>query len=1152
MRIIGTPLSRTLMTIPLMAIAALTLCGQNTNTGEIKGSVTDPSGAVIANAKITVTDVLTGVVTVVETNKSGIYDIPSLLPGEYTIAVAATGFKDYLRKGVVLQVETAAINVTLAVGAATEQVVVTGEAPQLETESSDTHVIFNTQQILDAPTVGGIWYNELTNELPGVNPGGGGAQDASGQGVGLNGTQGYMGNWLIEGSDATQPRDVNASDNYPPIDSIGEVSAVLGNFGAQYGTGAAAFNVILKSGANKWHGSAFEFIENDALDALNYFTPAGSKTPLRWNEFGGGVGGPIVRDKLFFYFTFQANPNHSSSIQTTTVPTDAMKAGDFSALPNAIYDPNSTSCGTYDGSPYCYRGTQFTNNMITSGFDPVAQAIQKYFPEPNSIPTGSSATSVSSPLNSYNNYKVVVTEPSSNFWYAGKVDYNINTSNKLSGTILEYPISLINSVDALCPLGFDCTSGNNLNQDAQITETWTISPTTLNEARFGAVRELDKYIPASYGKGYPTKLGIEPAYGANAPGDIFPDLTINGGDGAGQVGIGGGTHAVLADGAFVEGDIVTLIRGRHTIKLGGELDKSYQNYTSWGDVSSGNFQFNGIGTAQFYSGGDYPNTAGCTVQQGCNPAILPTGSPYADFLLGQVWGWYVYDYDETGARMWNVAGFFQDDFKVLPNLTLNLGLRYQRQSGWGEVHDRFGSFDPTLINTGTNTAGAMIYGGQQGRDTIENGANEWDPRIGLSYSPSRNWAIRASYGIFDAFRSAESYTDGALGLGLNPQGSNGYSSNFTTGITAAETQLNYYPYTWTLQTGPPAGSVIYPSQSAFSNAKYNGQGVYYYPQNMPVEYYQETLLSIERQLPQNILIDARYVFTKGTHLNFNRDIDQVPEGSLSAGASAEPYPQYKFIWGAIFDGASNYNAFQLRIDKRMTHGISFAFNYVWSKTLDTGTSNGHNETIDVWQNAYNTRANYGISQLDVPQTVNGYATWELPFGQGRDIALKGWADEAFGGWRLTGVFQAHSGIAFTPTVGTADESNSQASQCYCGFAWFPNVVPGVSPKLSNPSISEWFNTAAFTVPAANTFGNASRNMLRGPAWRDVDISLGKTFWLGEWAGNNTHIEIRADAFDALNNPNFGQPTSGIGAGGAGTITYANTNRLMQLGARFTF
>ncbi len=1111
----------------LLALAA-PLGAQNTNTGEIKGIVTDPTGAVVPGVAVTLTNVQTGVQTKAATNGSGLYDVPSLLPGTYNISFKAAGFKDTVQQGIVVEVETIGVNATLQVGSTSQEVTVTAQNPLIETESSDQHEIFSAKTVQDVPTVGGIWYNELTNVLPGVNPGGpGGGQDASGQGVGINGTQGYLGNWLIEGSDATQPRDVNASDNYPPLDAIGEVQAVTGTFGAQYGTGVAAFNVILKSGANAWHGSGFEFIENDAFDALNYFTPKGEKTPLRWNEYGGSVGGPIRHDKLFFYFTYQRNPARSSSVSTMTVPTDAMKAGNFSSLPNPIYDPASTTC-TDNGAGVCTR-TQFSNNTISTAMDPVALAIQKYFPEPTN------------PNALYNNYVTVVTEPSVSQWYAGKVDYNISANNKLSGSILEFPISLIYNADGFCALGFDCTKGpRNLNQDGQVTDTWTISSRTLNEARIGAVRELDKYVPPTYNQNFPAKLGMEPAYGGNAPGNIFPNITINGGDGAGQVGIGGGVHAVLADGAYVAGDIVTLIRGRHTVKMGGEFDKSYQNYTNWGDVSSGNFEFNGIGTAQFWPGGNYPNTTG-------GYGTVASGSPYADFLLGQVYGWYVYDYEETGARMWNLAGFLQDDYKILPNLTLNLGMRYQYQSGWGEEHNRFGSFDPTLVNTGqyvpAGTLGAMIYGGQDGRNTIEDGVNEWDPRLGLAWAPMPTWSIRASYGVFDAPRSAESYTDGALGLGLNPQGSNGYSSNFTTGI-------QYYPTPWTLASGPPAGSVIYPQQSSFSNSKYNYQSVYYYPTNMPIEYYQEALLSVQHELPGNMLVDASYVFTKGTHLNFNRDIDQVPASKLSQGASAEPYPQFTSIQGAIFDGWSNYNALQLRWEKRMSHGVSLLVNYAWSKTMDAGTSNGHYETIDAWQNAYDTAANYGLSQLDVPQNLNGYATWELPFGKGRDIPLHGVADEAAGGWRITGVFQAHSGVPFTPVVGSADQSNSQAERCYCGFSWFPNVVG--NPNVSHPTISEWYNTAAFAVPAANTLGDARRNMLRGPQWRDVDFSLGKTFWLGEWDGKNYNMEIRADADDAFNYSNFGQPSSGVGVAGAGVITYANSSRLVQLGARITF
>ena len=757
--------------------------------------------------------------------------------------------------------------------------------------------------------------------------------------------------------------------------------------------------MILKSGTNKWHGSLFEFIQNDAFNALNYFTPEGSKTPLRWNEFGGSIGGPILKDKLFFYFTYQRNPAHPSFVEKTTVPTAAMLAGDFSAFAYTIYDPNTTVCT--NGA--CTR-TAFAGNQVpVNRFDPVAAAVPKYWPAPN----GSGL---------FNNYTTVVTTPSLSQWYAGKVDYNISEKHKLSGSILEYPISLTNDIDALCPLGFDCTvDPGNRNQDAQITETWTISPETLNEARIGAVRELDKYVPETYGKGYPTKLGIQPAYGSNSPGDIFPNVTVSGGGTVGQIGIGGGVHAVLADGAYVGSDIVTLVRGKHTLKLGGEYDRSYQNYTNWGDVSSGNFVFNGIATANFYSGGEYPDTAN-------------TGIPYADFLLGQTYGWYVYDYQETGARMWNLAGFAQDDFKVLPNLTLNIGLRYQFQSGWSEVQNRWGTFDPTLVNSGQyvppGTLGAILYGGQNGRGAIQNGVNEWAPRLGFSYSPRPAWAIRASYGIFNTPRSAESYTDGALGLGLNPQGSAGYGQ---------------FP-AFDFDTGPAPGTVVYPQLSELTNSLFNYQAVTYYPRHMPIEYYQEALLSIQRQLPAGILADVSYVFTKGTHLNFNRDVNQTPADKLSEGASGEPYPQYTSIQGAIFDGYSNYNALQLRAEKRMSHGISFLVNYAWSKTMDAGTSNGHNETVDVWQNAYDVAANYGLSQLDATNTFNGYLTYELSFGKGRMFNLNGWANQVVGGWRVTGVFQVHSGIPFTPTIGSADNSGSQANQCNCGYAWFPNLI----------------------------------------------------------------------------------------------------------------
>jgi hypothetical protein len=1100
----------TMLALALLVAGTHNTYGQNANSGEIKGIVTDATNAVVPSATVSVLNTQTGVKINTTTNADGIYDLPSVEPGNYTVTISKEGFRDSVRKGITLPVGTVAVNATLEVGSAAQEVVVTADAPLVQTEDSGQHMDFDTKAVQDAPIVGGVWYNELTNELPGVN--GGGSQDASGQGIGINGTQGYSGSFLIEGSVAQEPRDANASDNYPPVDAIGEVNVQTANFGSEYGNGVAAFNVLLKSGTNRFHGSAFEFIENDAFNARNYFNPSpGTVAPLRWNEFGGSIGGPIIKDKLFFYFTYQRNPASSSAISTTTVPTQGANGTtnmDAGCFPGPVTNPAT--------------GTPFPGNCITTTLDTVATNIQKYFPAPNYLAPGGS------PYN--NNYRVTQTNPSLSQWYVGKIDYVPTKSHRISASYMDYPISLSYDVDAFCSLGFDCTKGNNYNEDGQVTDVWTISSKMVNEARVGGVREVDKYIPPTYDKGYPTTIGLEPTYGNDAPGNIFPGITIDNGGGIGGIGINGGVHAALADGALAESDVFTLIRGKHTIKMGGEFNKSYQNYTSWGDVSSGNFVFDGVST----------------------------GVPYADFLLGDVYGWYVYDYAETGARSKTAGAFVQDNFQATQHLTINVGLRYQFQGGWGEVQNRWGTFNPNIVNTGQyaapNTLGAMSYGGQYGRKNIQNSANEWSPRIGFSYAPTPKWAIRASYGITDAPWSVDPYS-AAYGVGLNPQGSEGYGS------TAA----------FKLQDGPGPGAVIYPTESNLSNSQFNYQNVSYFPEHRPVTYYQESLLSVQREIPAQILVDVSYVFTKGTHLGFGRDINQVPQADLTQYTDCynapTAYPLFCSIAASLYDGYSNYNALQLRVEKRLSHGLSFVFNYAFAKTMDSGTGSGNDTGVDVWQNAFNVPANYGLSTLDVKHTINGSATYELPFGHGKTFGLHGFADEALGGWRATGVFQVHSGIPFTPITSSdgQDLSGSAANECGCGYEWLPNVVGTLTyahPKNFNPNLDQWYSYAPFVTPAPGTFGDERRNSLIGPDWRNLDLSLAKTFRLVK----GVNLEIRADANNAFNHPNFGQPATSTGTGvtynlptinGAPEppplqITSASGARLIQLGGRFTF
>jgi len=1089
----------TMLALALLFAGTHNTYGQNANSGEIKGIVTDTTNAVVPSATVSVVNTQTGVTINTVTNGDGIYDLPSVEPGNYTVTVSKEGFRDAVRKGITLPVGTIAVNATLEVGSASQEVVVTADVPLVQTEDSGQHMDFDTKAVVDAPIVGGVWYNELTNVLPGVN--GGGGQDASGQGIGVNGTQGYSGSFLMEGSVAQEPRDANASDNYPPVDAIGEVNVQTANFGAEYGNGVATFNVLIKSGTNRFHGSLFEFVQNNAFNARNYFVTT-PNPPLRWNQFGGSIGGPIIKDKLFFFFTFQDNPSTTSATYVTTVPTQGsfgttnMEVGCF---PGAVLNPAT--------------GTDYPNNCITSPFDTVAANIQKYFPAPN-LPGYS------------NNYRVNYTTPNTSKWYVGKVDYVPTKSHRINGSYMYFPVSLVNSADAFCALGFDCTKGNNYNEAGQVTDVWTISSHMVNEARVGGVREHDSYTSPTVNKGYPTTIGLQPTYGDNAPDDIFPTVTVNAGAGIGGIGINGGIESLLVDGSLAGSDVFTLIKGKHTIKMGGEFNKSYQNATSWAAQTSGSFVFDG----------------------------LATGVPYADFLLGDVYGWFVYGSTETGGRSKGAGAFVQDNYQVTPHLAVNVGLRYQFQGGWGEVHNHWGTFNPDIINTGQyappNTLGAMSYGGQFGRKDIQNSVNEWAPRIGLAYSPAPKWSIRASYGITDQPWAADPYS-GALGVGLNPTGSQGYGSSVA----------------FQLMNGPGPGAVVYPTQASLTNSTFNYESESWYPEQRPVTYYQETLLSVQHEIPGQILLDLSYVFTKGTHLGFTRDANAVPISAMTQYTDCynapTAYPLFCSLAKYYYDGASNYNALQFRAEKRLSHGLSFIFNYAFAKTQDTGTGSGNDGSVDVYQNAFDSRANYGLSTLDTKNTINGSASYELPFGKGKKFGLHGFADQAVGGWRVTGVYQIHSGIPFTVNTSNngSDLSGSAQNVCGCGYEWLPNVVgnPNLAhPSHFNPAVDQWYNVAAFVTPAPGTFGDENRNTLIGPNWRDLDLSLGKSFQFPK----GIRFEFRADAFNSFNHPNFSQPAEGTGTGVTynlpeGTappqqITSANGARQIQLGGRLTF
>lgn len=1067
------------MQMLLLVFLVLCLAGfslaQNTNSGDIRGTVTDASGAVIPGVAITVLNVDTGVTKELTTNDAGLYDAVSILPGRYKITFSKQSFDKFVRDGITLEVGLLTVDAQLNVGAAVQQVQVTAEATLLKTETGEQSTTFQAAVMNELPNVGQSWAN-FTQLLPGAS--------GSGTGVAINGNMPFYANFLADGASSTLPHSANVDVSI--FESLAEVQINTSTFSAQYGIGGAVFNQISKGGNNQLHGSAYEYFENNYLNARNFFDGGIGAPKLRYNNFGGSVGGPILKNKLFFYFNMDKIVNPSTSFAYTTVPTDAMKKGNFSdpAFPS-IYDPATLH---QDGSGNWVRNPFPGNQIPSSQFDKVAGNLQPYYPEPN-LPGLS------------NNYQYRYAGESPFTKEFGRIDYNFSDKNRLTFSITQrdnpakYP-------GPICPV--TCLIGDVDSYNSQLSDVWSIGPATVNEFRFGYTRQGNWFVAQSAGLGYPAKLGMQ-----YAKADIFPNINISG-TGGGNF-LNPSISAIYIENAFEPSDVVTMIRGRHILHFGGEVLIYQDNSTPWGSEQSGQFNFTGVFTQ---SGPNAPNT----------------GLGYADFLLGQVQQWNASNQPPAGARQKNPQVFFQDDIKLRPNLTLNVGLRYEIHGGWSEVHNQIGVFDPAITNPVTNTPGAMWFAPNNGRSQLmATNYKVFLPRLGFAWSPRSKWAVRGGFGVYAYGWSLDTYGVG-MGFGSQSSGSVTNSDNLTPVVLLGGSGSNL-PY---LSAARGAGD-------------YNGQGVSYQPYHTPVARIYQWSLSVQRELGGGAILEAAYVASHATDLAFPADINQLHAGSFGLGQSARPYPQFQGIGGnAPYDAISNYNSMQLTFRKRFSHGLSIDTNFTWSKMLSEQDSAGWGGRggSQPYQSAYNPGANYGYSNLDIPHALKGAVVYQVPVGKGHAVLSQGGALNAIlGGWQASSTFIVESGSPYTLTMTGNNGSNSLA-----GY-WYPNVVG--DPSVSHPSIDEWFNPAAFAQPAANTFGNAGRNILRGPRYMDVDFSMGKNFKIPKFERAN--LQIRMDAVNVLNHPCFGVPDSSIGDPGAGHIYYtATSGRTLQLGARFSF
>jgi hypothetical protein len=1074
----------------LVAGSSSLLLGQNSNTGEIRGFVTDTSGAAMPDVTVTFANVLTGVSTKVTTNASGTYDAPTLMPGTYSITFSKTGFTSFVKNGVTLGVQVIEENASLEVGAVTQEITVTAPTPLVQTETSESSATLSSGAVYELPNVSMQWYN-LANLLPGVAPGG--INNYGGNSMSVNGSAPYTSSWLINGATAMFTADNNNPDvvGDVPLDSIAEVKADTNSYNAAYGNGSSVFNVITKTGTNQWHGTLFEYVRNTVFNARNFFEAQTS--PFHWNEFGGTVGGPIKRNKAFFFFSYQDARQVTYSPQTTTVPTADEEAGNFSnsAFPT-VYDPASLANGVR---------TPLQNNTIPSAeISPWASKAQQFWPQPNKPGL-------------YNNYFANVVNPNTNAWYSGSVQYHVSASNQLSVSVM-FSQSFLPEAN-IFPV--ESYADHYLEQQHSVSDSWSISPTIVNDFHMGFLRVHEHCLPANAGTNYPSQLGE-----LNPMASLFPSVTING---AISASLGPGATCTMGQGSVSPSDSLTIIKGKNILSVGGEYDRLSDNLDGWGTTNTGNFTFSGIFTR--------------------NPANpTSTGLGYADFLYGLPQTWSVAEDAVYGQRASAGHMFVQDDYKMRKNLTLNVGVRYTLLGGWGEVKNRISDFDPTIVNPATNTLGALWFGGQDGRTTLERtDFHGIQPRLGFAWSPRDNWTVRGAYGLFDQVWAGANY-GGGYGQGWNVQGYQTSSDLVTPIFSMSPPQADVQAAYPSLAQGPSVP--VYPHGTP-SASLLNGQPVSYYQENAPIPYIQQAHFDVQHELPHNLFFDAGYVWTRGLHLSFFGDANQVPADLLGPGNAQprRPYPQYESINENLENGISNYNAFVFTLKREFSQGLLFAVNYTWSKSMDTQTvSNWSGGDSGLIQITSNPRDNYGLANLDMPNIFNAYFAYQLPVGKGKHFANQGGVLNAvIGGWQLSSVLQVHSGSPFTPEMGTGNLSGS------LGNNWYPNRASNGS--ISNASINEWFNTSAFVEPSAYTFGNSGRDILLGPSYKDLDLALTKRFPISK-LGEGAAFEFRADATDLFNTPNFGQPNSSIGTFGVGVISSANSSRQFQLGARLNF
>jgi hypothetical protein len=1089
---------RTVPAILLSAAAVLVLAPRSVaqTTASVVGTVADPSGAVIPGASITATEKGTGLKRAVRSNEHGVYVLSALPVGTYAISVEAAGFKHKTLTGIVLQVnQEARIDLTLEVGAVSEEVTVSGESPLLQSQNAVVGQVIDNRFNSEIP-LNGRDFSQLILLTPGATtrPGAiandtGAATGSSGSGVAIGGRD-SQNNFMMDGA-GNNARQFGNIALKPSIDAIQEFKVLTNSYSAEFGSAAfGQVNLITKSGTNQLRGTLFEFLRNDVLDARNFFLP--KKSTLRRNQFGAAVGGPVYRGRTFFFLNFEGVSERRGVESPRSVPIEAWRDGDFSGVAGlTLRDP--------------VTGSTFSDNRIpTSRFSQTAKAALALWAKPN----------FGSPSLTANNLLVTQPAETTDNQYTIKVDHDFSGRDRFTARY-----SVADREEVTTPLlpGFEQIVPP-VNRVAALSHSHVFTPRLLAELRFSFTRSL--YVqrsPNTYKTGVYEQFGIKnPLAGPQfegAPTIAFSTITLT------SFGDGDFNYQKDVSNEFSSSGSMTWTRGDHTLKGGFSLTRYQQNTP--GPVT-------GLRRGSFTFRGDF------------------TGHAFGDFLLGdpisasRVVGKGV----ETGRSWWH-GYYFNDDWKVSRNLTLTLGLRYEYVSPLVDILNRRSTFWPLAHDNPTGGRGQVIVSNSQEARTILKldgiGAravyapdrNNWAPRVGAAYRLTPKTVLRGGYGIF--------YTN-----------SQNFLNNFVINRRQppfAETQQV------TSSTVTPQISIADPFVNAVAPLVIGTQNINPYFRE---GYTQQWNFTIQRELPYGLSFDAGYVGSKGTDLGELVFYNIPLPGPSATLQSRRPFPAWGTALSLDSYVTSNYDSLQVKVQRRTARGMSLLAAYTLAKSIDLSSERGNGDRGGGFDTGggdpRNLRSSRGLSGFDNRQRLVTSAVYELPWGRGRRFlnGLNAIADQVVSGWELSVIATYQSGFPFS--LLQSGDPNGDGLGDRPDLVGTP-VIQSRNPNCyivdsRNPACGA--TTSAFAVlPAGTTrFGTAGRNILLGPGLANYDVGLAKNTRFRE----RYNVQFRAEFFNLFNRANFGTPqrTVNVSAPAFGSISSAFRAREMQFGLKLQF